>query len=134
MNLSFREWFDRNVRGLPEHKVGQEGEKDQFHPCKEDDQEDFRAVCPECQRLINPFEHVCEGLQPRFYLEDLVDWEECPPHANWAAQDVNGVIWFYESKPFLDAASGRWIGEGDTWYTYSVALAIDWKKPLPRPN
>ena len=131
MNLSFREWFDRTVRGLPEHKVRQEDKNTEIDPLKEDE---WRAVCPECQRLINPFEHVCEGLQPRFYLEDLVDWDECPPHANWAAQDANGVSCFYGSKPFLDEASGRWVGTGFVWYRYSVAQAIDWKKPLPRPN
>ena len=140
MNLSFREWFDRTVRGLPEHKIGQEDKKAEIDPFKEDEssQDYFNrlTLCQGCQRIVDPTNHQCEGLQPRFYLEDLVDWDEAPDWTNWAAQDANGVIWWYADKPVL--GKNDYWGSGPycptRWYKYSVAIAVNRDRPIPRPK
>ena len=92
-----------------------------------------RVLCPRCQRMVNSFAtHICEGLKPRFYLEDLVDWGKTPGWARYAAQDKDSKeIYCYEYEPQLGASEIWSPSRGKMeFFSDSEALAIDWTEPL----
>jgi len=68
-------------------------------------------------------------------LADLVDWNEAPEWAEWAAQEKHGTIYWFmgPDKPYLKHE--KWYGGGIRVVAYKeVALfAHDWRTPLKRP-
>ena len=39
----------------------------------------------------------------------VYDWSKAPDWAQWAATDSNGVVYWYEVKPYVDRFSNRWM-------------------------
>lgn len=66
----------------------------------------------------------------------VLDWDDVPENYKYRAQDENGALWYYESKPMIKD-DAYVASNGDNLYGITAIENPDWRNSLeerPKPD
>lgn len=67
--------------------------------------------------------------------KSLVNWDEMPDWAQWAAVDVDGGIWVYEYEPEINLSKGAFYNVSDTGKGRQIDVTLkigNWQNSLEK--